>query len=63
MLGDSMRGPWTERCSWDCPACARCGQPCLHCFPVEPKEAGCEYLGLGTTRGIRGDPQLEATFN
>lgn len=44
-LGDSMRGPWTEQRSWDCPACARCGQPCSRCSPAEPKETGCEYGG------------------
>lgn len=49
-LGDSMRGPWTERRSWHCPACARCGQPCSPCSPAEPKETGCEY---GSSRGAR----------
>lgn len=50
-LGDSMRGPWTEQRSRDCPACARCGQPCSRCSPAEPKETGCEY---GGSRGARG---------
>lgn len=49
-LGDSMRGPWTERRSWDCPACVRCGQPCSRCSPAEPKETGCE---CGGSRGAR----------
>lgn len=44
-LGESMRGPWTERRSWDCPACARCGQPCSRYSPAGPKETGCEYGG------------------
>lgn len=48
--GDSMWGPWTEQRSWDCPACARCGQPCSRCSPAEPKETGCEY---GGSRGAR----------
>lgn len=56
-LGDSMLGPWTERRSWDCPACARCGQPCLRCSPAEPKEIGCEYGG-GTGVVAKGVPGL-----
>lgn len=47
-LGDSMRGPWTERRSWPCPACARCGQLCSRCSPAEPRATGCEY---GLCRG------------
>lgn len=42
-LGVSMRGPWTERRSWPCPACVRCGQPCCRCSPAEPRATGCEY--------------------
>lgn len=63
-LGDSMRGPWTERRSWHCPACARCGRPCSHCSPAEPKETGCEY---GVSRGARvcgkSGAQPEGTFS
>lgn len=59
-LGDSMRGPWTERRSWDCRACARCGQPCSRCSPAEPKEIGCEYGGSRGARGLwqKGCPAL-----
>lgn len=42
-LGASMRGPWTERRSWPCPACVRCGQLCCRCSPAEPRATGCEY--------------------
>ena len=52
-LGDSMRGPWTEQRSWDCPACARCGQPCSRCSPAEPKETGGEYGGSMGARDLR----------
>lgn len=48
-LGASMHGPWTERRSWPCPACVRCGQPCCRCSPAEPRATGCEY---GCCRGI-----------
>lgn len=48
-LGVSMRGPWTERRSWPCPACVRCGQPCCRCSPAEPRATGCEY---GLCRGL-----------
>lgn len=51
-LGDSMRGPWTERRSWDCPAFARCGQPCSRCSHAEPKETGCEYGGSRGSWGV-----------
>lgn len=63
-LEDSMRGPWTERRSWDCRACARCGQPCSRCSPAEPREIGCEYAG---SRGARGwcqrGAQPQGTFS
>lgn len=42
-LGASMRRPWTERRSWPCPACVRCGQLCCRCSPAEPRATGCEY--------------------
>ena len=51
-LGESMRGPWTERRSWDCPACARFGQPCSRCSLAEPKETGCKCGGSGGARGM-----------
>lgn len=50
-LGDSMRGPWTERRSWPCPACVRCGQLCSRCSPVEPRATGCEYGRCGGVKG------------
>lgn len=44
--GASMRGPWTERRSWPCPACVRCGRSCCRCSPAGPRATGCEYGDL-----------------